>query len=255
MARIAVIGLGPVGHDTATRLHFRGHTVFGFDHDATKLRENVLYTTDTTIWGAAPDYIVVCIGTPEVNGVPSYTGLQVVAHTLDPFRADAKLIVRSTTLPGTIENIFSRWQTNVFHVPEFRREVDFGVKDNPYAVVGGNWKDRGAIGDLFFSHWTTVHYTTIREAESVKHAVNAWHAMKVAFTNELGSLLEPSAMEVVKSVLPFDQDHYLTPGEPYGGPCLTKDIHALQQWSLYAYPLLNALPLSNERHHEICSTS
>jgi GDP-mannose 6-dehydrogenase len=92
----------------------------------------------------------------------------------------------------------------------------------------------------------------------VKYVCNTWHALKVCFGNEIGTLsrrLGIDGYEVMRLFLMDTKQNvsgmYLKPGFAYGGSCLPKDVRGLlyQAKSVdYNAPLLSAIPGSNERH-------
>src|SRR6266576_3089248 len=76
--------------------------------------------------------------------------------------------------------------------------------------------------------------TSLGEAEMVKYVCNAFHALKVTFANEIGSLCEQFDLDARKVTEIFASDKklnvskaYLDPGFAFGGSCLPKDIRAL----------------------------
>ena len=97
-------------------------------------------------------------------------------------------------------------------------------------------------------------------AEMVKYADNTWHALKVAFANEIGSISKALEIDGGAVMDIFCQDtklnisaKYLRPGFAFGGSCLPKDVRALtyKARSLdLELPLINAIMPSNRSHIE-----
>lgn len=92
----------------------------------------------------------------------------------------------------------------------------------------------------------------------VKYASNAFHAIKVAFANEVGALSQQLGIDgrQVMSIFTEDRDlnisaRYLRPGFGFGGSCLPKDLRALNYVAKeqdVATPLLSSVLDSNEAH-------
>jgi GDP-mannose 6-dehydrogenase len=144
--------------------------------------------------------------------------------------------------------------------PEFLREGT-AVQDYfspPKTVIG---EVNRASGDLLASLYARIAAplvrTDVETAEMVKYADNAWHALKVGFANEIGTLCKGLELDSHRVMDIFCQDtklnlspYYLKPGFAFGGSCLPKDLRAL----LYkaktldvSLPILAAILPSNEQ--------
>ena len=143
--------------------------------------------------------------------------------------------------------------------PEFMREgsslTDFARP--PFTLVGcGDTATASLLRVLYEGVEAPFVHTTIRTAEMVKYAANAFHALKVCFANEVAdacAALGADAHEVVRVFL-MDRklnvsEAYLRPGFAFGGSCLPKDLRALLHSARAAdvsLPLLSAILPSNE---------
>lgn len=221
------------------------------------------------------DIALICVGTPgHANGQLGIEALERVAEEIgQALAARTKpftIVLRSTVLPGTVEKILapallrgaggkSRGSIHVAVNPEFMREGS-ALKDfaHPPMVLAGcdDAKTAALIESLYTGVEGPFVHTTVQNAEMIKYACNAYHALKVCFANEIGDVcraLGADAQEVMR-IFRMDKrlnvsDAYLTPGFAFGGSCLPKDVRAL----LYAAnradvpaPLLGAVIPSNE---------
>ena len=100
--------------------------------------------------------------------------------------------------------------------------------------------------------------TSFRVAESVKYLCNVFHALKIVFANEAGSVLKAQGLDAREVMRVFCQDTqlnispaYLRPGFAFGGSCLPKEVKGfltLARESGIAIPSLGGLLDSNEAH-------
>jgi GDP-mannose 6-dehydrogenase len=156
--------------------------------------------------------------------------------------------MRSTMLPGTmrelvipvLQKISNKEAGKEFGLcinPEFLREgTAVHDYDHPPKTVIG--EVNRASGDVLASLYSRMPgpmmRTDIETAEMVKYADNAWHALKVGFANEVGSLCKALGVDAHRVMEIFCQDqklnlspYYLKPGFAFGGSCLPKDLRAL----------------------------
>ena len=279
---------------TAACLANLGHRVLGIDRDQHKV-DSVLkgrapfyepgldelvqkgtaagrLSASTSAEGIADsDIALICVGTPsEKNGNLGLGQLRraieevaaVVARRSKPLI----IAIRSTVFPGTCEEVVlpalaGHSAVKVVSNPEFLREGT-AVKDfiePSLIVVGGS--DASAVqrvADLYGPLGVKPSLVSLRTAEMIKYACNAFHAMKISFANEVGALSDKlgiDAQEVMKTLCEDVKLNvsaaYLKPGFAFGGSCLPKDLRALNyragQLDLKLPLLQSALP-SNEQH-------
>lgn len=197
------------------------------------------------------DVALICVGTPsEKNGNLGLDQLRRVAEEIAanlPGRSKRLIVaVRSTVYPGTCEEVVERalgeaalssGQAAVVSNPEFLRE-GAAVKDfmePSLLVVGGN--DRSAVEALaavYSGLPVEASIVALRTAELIKYACNAFHAVKIAFANEIGALATELGIDGREVMDTLCRDvslnisrAYLKPGFAFGGSCLPKDLRAL----------------------------
>jgi GDP-mannose 6-dehydrogenase len=235
-------------------------------------------SADTAVLNS--DISVLCVGTPSLrNGKLDLGNIEPVCREIGEILKKKRnsfhlVVLRSTVLPGTAETIVvptlekasGKRMGGEFGVcvnPEFMREgtavADF--LEPSMTVIGAADKAHSAlVRDLYAWAPGRVFETSFRSAEMVKYVCNAWHAMKVAFANEVGTLaceLEVDA-EAVMDIFASDtklniSTTYLKPGFAFGGSCLPKDVRALNYRAKeldLKLPLFESIMLSNEEHLE-----
>jgi GDP-mannose 6-dehydrogenase len=146
--------------------------------------------------------------------------------------------------------------------PEFLREGS-AIQDYyhpPYTVIGQLDTTSGdAIECMYKDVNAPIIRTSIPIAEMTKYVSNAFHALKVAFANEIGTLCKTYGVDGQEVMEIFCQDKrlnissaYSSPGFAFGGSCLPKDVRAFAHWAKEQdvdAPILTAILPSNE--HQI----
>ena len=292
---VVVLGLGYVGCVTAACLAELGHSVIGVDRDGSKVKNitegrapfyepglEALVESGirsgclraTTSAGEAlrdADIVMACVGTPsERNGNLGLDQLkravEEIAASLTGRSKPLTLAIRSTVFPGTCEEVvipaLAKFpQVSVASNPEFLREGS-AVKDfrePSLVVVGGS--DPAAVrrvASLYDGLGFEARLVSLRTAEMIKYACNAFHAVKISFANEVGALsskLNIDAREVMTTLCHDTRLNisaaYLKPGFAFGGSCLPKDLRALTYRSArldVKLPFLESVLASNQAH-------
>ena len=233
-------------------------------------------TTDFKEAVVNSDISLICVGTPsEKNGSVRLDFIFRVAQQIGEALKECNhyhvIVIRSTVLPGTLERALEVMAHHSKKVagtdfggcsnPEFLREgtalKDF--YDPPYSIIGEYDKKSGDhLAEIYRTVDAPLVRTDVKVAETVKYANNAFHAVKVAFGNEIGTLCKHANVDSHKLMEIFCMDnklnlssYYLKPGFAFGGSCLPKDVRAITYHAKqndHDLPLLNSLIPSNEAH-------
>jgi GDP-mannose 6-dehydrogenase len=197
---------------------------------------------------AQADVAIVCVSTPSLRagGVdtrPLQRVMQSLAKAVITRSTPLVVVVRSTVAPNRLKELAAALpagtseRIRLVANPEFLRETtaiaDF--EKPPFIIVGG---DDGAAVDrvagLYAGIQAPLHKVSIDAALMVKYASNAYHALKIAFANEMASVATALGTDPREVMSIFAEDRilnvspaYLRPGFAFGGSCLPKDVRAL----------------------------
>lgn len=225
------------------------------------------------------DVSIICVGTPSKP--EGHLNLDYIFNTAKQIGESIKnkkdfhvIIIRSTVMPGTnnkyaeiVEEISGKKNNIDFAVvsnPEFLREGS-AVADYynpPYTLLGTeNDKAFEIASKLYQSINAPILRVEIKVAELIKYVNNSFHALKVAFGNEIGNICKKLSINSHELIEIFLRDTklniseaYLRPGLPYGGSCLPKDLKGLNTIAYDNYlkvPVLEAVEYSNSIHKNI----
>ena len=202
------------------------------------------------------DLALVCVGTPPgADGTLSSASVLRVASQLaaaarrrSPDQPPLLCVFRSTVMPGTMEHLVLPAMTGaageppgrryeVAFNPEFMREsvaiADFARP--PKIVIGERFPGAsGRLRGLYDDLDAPLFEVSFALAELIKLVDNGFHALKVAFANEVGRIAAITGVDALRLMQMVVADTklnispaYLAPGAPFGGSCLVKDLAAL----------------------------
>jgi len=228
----------------------------------TKIR----FTTDLHLATRECDAIFIAVGTPQSEtGDADLSYVEAVACEIARSLTSYKVIVEKSTVPvytnewirRSIErNGVDRHLFDVVSNPEFLREGT-AVSDflHPDRIVVGADSERAAalLGAIYAPLTTGAYYarpehiagscsvaapppllnTSTKSAEIIKHASNAFLALKISFINAVSNLCEATDANIEQVARGIGLDSrigpkFLRPGIGYGGSCFPKDVAAFR---------------------------
>lgn len=244
-------------------------------HHNSRLR----FSTHITDAVKRSEAVFITVGTPQSEtGEADLSFVEAVASEIASAIDGRKVIVEKSTVPvRTCESlrktlIFNGALPDSFFVasnPEFLREgtavVDFlypdriviGTDDAFSASVLQEIYDPLSSGSYYHRHdiipgpvnsaaKARMILTNAKSAELIKHASNAFLAMKISFINAVASVSEAVGADIVEVCAGVGSDSrigpkFLNAGIGYGGSCFPKDVqafHAVAAQSGYEFNLL-----------------
>jgi len=226
----------------------------------------VRFTTDLAEATRESAAIFIAVGTPQSDtGDADLSYVESVASEIARSVNGYKVIVEKSTVPvytnewirRVIERSgVSRDAFDVVSNPEFLREGT-AVQDflHPDRIVVGADSPRAAeVLSAIYAPLTSGEYyqgkkkiaggcssdappllllTSTKSAEIIKHASNAFLALKISFINVVGNLCEAADADVEQVARGIGLDSrigpkFLRPGIGYGGSCFPKDVAAFR---------------------------
>lgn len=233
---------------------------------ARHLNNKVRFTTDLAAATAQCQAIFIAVGTPQSEtGDADLSYVESVASEIARHITSYKVIVEKSTVPVYTNEWIRRTlerngvRHNLFDVvsnPEFLREgtavADFLHPDR--IVVGADTMRAAALmADIYAPLTNGTYYasehaipgacsaenrppllnTSTKSAEIIKHASNAFLALKISFINVVANLCEAAGADVEQVSEGMGMDtrigpRFLRPGIGYGGSCFPKDVAAFR---------------------------
>jgi UDPglucose 6-dehydrogenase len=226
----------------------------------------IRFTTDLGEATRECDAIFIAVGTPQSEtGDADLSYVEAVACEIARSITSYKVIVEKSTVPvytnewirRTMErNGVDRHLFDVVSNPEFLREgtavADFLHPDR--IVVGADSKPAADLLGAIYAPLTSgsyylkpnfipgmcsteapppLLYTSTKSAEIIKHASNAFLALKISFINAVSNLCEATDANIEQVARGMGLDSrigpkFLRPGIGYGGSCFPKDVAAFR---------------------------
>ncbi len=223
------------------------------------------------------DVVLLCVGTPSAEDGSldlshCVRAAEEIGRSLRTTGRFTTVVMRSTMLPGSVHEQLAPALARASGLEAGR---DFGVAYNPEFLREGS-----AVDDFFNAELTVIGADDPKSAESLlelyrgiggKHVVipmrtaemfkyvnNAWHALKVAFANEVGRWSKREGVDSHLVMELFCHDtrlnlgrYYLKPGFAFGGSCLPKDLRALYHRARVhdlQLPVIGSAMRSNDLH-------
>ena len=272
MKKIAVIGTGYVGLVSGAGISDYGHQVVCTDIDKIKIKRlqngdipiyepglkelvhrnvqsnRLLFSSEVNKSIREAEVIFIAVGTPEgVNGSTDLSAVIEVARAIGINLNGYKVICTKSTVPiGTGAKI-----TEIIRKTS-NEENEFDYVSNPEFLREGSavkdflWPDRIIIGASstrafdtmknvyrpLYINETPVIETTIKTAELIKYACNAFLSVKISYINEIANICDEigADVHVVSKAMGIDgriSPKFLHPGPGFGGSCFPKDAKAL----------------------------
>jgi len=237
------------------------------------------------------DVVFIAVGTPPTEqGEADLSYVESVARSIPGAINGYKVIVEKSTVPvytsEWIRKIILRHAADpdsfdVASNPEFLREgsavTDFLFPDR--IVIGADDERCASVLRTLYAPLTDGSYyqradaiprpdraqippplivTSTKSAELIKHASNAFLAMKISFINAVASICEAVGANVQQVCQGIGSDsrighRFLNPGIGYGGSCFPKDLKAFRAVARecgYDFRLLDEVMHINEEQRQ-----
>jgi UDPglucose 6-dehydrogenase len=228
--------------------------------------KGIVFSTELGEATRKSEVIFIAVGTPQSeNGHADLSYVEAVVSEIARSIDSYKVIVEKSTVPvytnEWVRRVMQRHGVDRAHFdvvsnPEFLREgtavSDFLHPDR--IVVGADTEESAALlgriyapitdgsyyereasvpGPMTPSSPGKILFTSAQSAEIIKHASNAFLAMKISFINSVANLCEAVNADVKEVAKGIGMDvrigpKFLNPGVGYGGSCFPKDLAAFR---------------------------
>jgi len=291
--KVCVQGLWHLGTVTAAGLASVGHDVTGLDYSAgvvealgqgipplfeprleQLLREGMIgkhleFTSNPADAVRGIDTLWVAYDTPvdEDDNADVDFVVAEIEKTLHHLGAGTTVLISSQMPVGSVRRLeqiaairFPEKDIGFAYSPENLRlgkALDVFLKPDRVVVGVRTSRDSERIERLLRPITDRIEWMSVESAEMTKHAINAFLATSVTFTNEIAALCElvgADAKEIergLKTESRIGSKAYVSPGAAFAGGTLARDIAFLNQIGASHHlitPLLSSVKPSNDEH-------
>jgi UDPglucose 6-dehydrogenase len=221
------------------------------------------FSDDPNVACPEADLLWVCYDTPvDDNDAADLTSVLAGLERCIPYLRPSTLILISSQIPaGTCRTLEKRFPGHRFaYSPEnLRLGKALSIFTNADRIILGvrTETDAKELSSLLANFTESLIVVQTESAEMIKHAINSFLAGSIAFMNEISRICEhvgADAKEVergLKSEPRIGPSAYLSPGGPFAGGTLARDVVALSkigQEQAEPLVLLPAIKSSNDQH-------
>ena len=221
------------------------------------------FSNDPAVACREADLLWVCYDTPvDDNDRPDLTPVLDGITRCAPFLRANRLVLVSSQVPAgtcqTLENAHPHLR--FAYSPENLRlgkAIEIFLHSDRIILGVRTKEDELALAPVLHHFTTNLMVVGVESAEMIKHAINAFLASSISFMNEIARVCEgvgADAREVergLKSESRIGPGAYLSPGGPFAGGTLARDVAALSEIAREkdaSLVLIPAIKLSNDQH-------
>ncbi len=235
--KIGIIGMGFVGGTTA-KVFEKVHEVIPYD------KYKGPYTDPSRLSDA--EVIFICVPTPmkssgEIDLSAIHDAMNLLKRLFPESKQKPLIVIRSTIIPGTSDDLEKEYQFNFVSNPEFLREKHAleDMENTNRMVIGANrGEDSKKLEEVYKPLFPNIKYVCVdrKTAEMTKYASNVMLVSQVAIANEIYQVCQHLGVDYgeVKDTLLMDERiarNIQVPGPDgdlgFGGKCFPKDLSAL----------------------------
>ena len=231
--------------------------------------KRLIFTSDLKKATSDIDYLWITYDTPvDESDEADHEYVKNKIKDCFPYIEDSLIVIISSQLPvgSTCElETFARQnypdkEIHFSYIPEnLRLGNALEIFLNPDRLIVGcnNSALEEKLGKMLIRITDNIEWMSFESAEMTKHAINSFLATSITFANEIASICEivgADAKEVergLKTESRIGKKAYLSPGGPFSGGTLARDVNFLTKLSNgqnLLTPVLSSIALSNNQH-------